>query len=168
VIQPARTVVVLDACVLVPATLRDTLLRAYATDLYVARWTTDILVEVERTLVSHLTTPDRARSLVTRIREAFEDAEIPRARYERLISAMTNHPKDRHVLAAAIVVAANAIVTSNPRDFPPSALSSYNIDAESPDRFLMRRFDLHAHRRQITPCACSSFISASLQPSRPR
>lgn len=141
--EPTRKIAVLDACVLVPAALRDTLLRAYAADLYVARWTTDILIEVERTLASHLTTPDRARSLVMRIREAFEDAEIPRARYEHLVSAMTNHPKDRHVVAAAIIVGADVIVTSNLRDFPPSALSSYNIEAESPDRFLTRLVDLH-------------------------
>jgi hypothetical protein len=43
--------VVLDACVLVAAGLRDTLLRLAETPgLYAPRWSDDIMVEVERTL----------------------------------------------------------------------------------------------------------------------
>lgn len=43
-------VVVLDACVLVPHPLVDTLLRAADAGLDEPRWSADILVEVERTL----------------------------------------------------------------------------------------------------------------------
>jgi hypothetical protein len=35
---------------------------------------------------------------------------------------MTNHPKDRHVVAAAVECGAHVIVTSNLKDFPPAAL----------------------------------------------
>lgn len=46
--------VVVDACVLVPAALCDFLLRAAATGLYRLCWTTDILDEVQRTLINDL------------------------------------------------------------------------------------------------------------------
>jgi hypothetical protein len=39
----SNAIVVLDACVLVPAVLSDLLLRAAAEDLYQVRWTADIL-----------------------------------------------------------------------------------------------------------------------------
>ena len=48
----ARFVVVLDANVLFPFTLRDTLLRAAAAELYQVRWTGRILDEMARNLVA--------------------------------------------------------------------------------------------------------------------
>ena len=57
------------------------------------------------------------------------------------IKGLTNHPKDRHVLAAAIHAGANVIVTSNLRDFPPRALAPYGIQAQSPDDFLCALLD---------------------------
>jgi hypothetical protein len=38
--------------------------------------------------------------------------------YQPLIDQMPNHPKDRHVLAAAIACEADYLVTFNLRDFP--------------------------------------------------
>jgi hypothetical protein len=46
-------------------------------------------------------------------------------RYEDLIPAMTNHPKDRHVLAAAVRAGAKVIVTYNIKDYPRSSLTPY-------------------------------------------
>lgn len=43
--------VVIDACVLVQAPVRDTLLRAAALGLYRPLWSEETLAEVERTLV---------------------------------------------------------------------------------------------------------------------
>jgi hypothetical protein len=51
---------------------------------------------------------------------------------------MTNDPKDRHVLAAAVESGAQTIVTANLRDFPTSALTPHQIEALSPDAFLLR------------------------------
>ena len=56
--------------------------------------------------------------------------------HDRLIASMTNDPRDRHVLAAAVVSHAPVIVTSNLRDFPDTALTPFAIEAQSPDRFL--------------------------------
>jgi hypothetical protein len=49
---------------------------------------------------------------------------------------VANDPKDRHVLAAAIVSHASVIVTSNLRDFSDTALTPFAIEAQSSDQFL--------------------------------
>ncbi|MDM9384166.1 PIN domain-containing protein [Chlorogloeopsis sp. ULAP01] len=58
-----------------------------------------------------------------------------------LEQAMTNHPKDRHVLAAAVVARADIIVTKNLTDFDAQALTPWNIQAQLPDNFLSDLFD---------------------------
>ena len=50
-------------------------------------------------------------------------------------------PADRHVLAAAVGVGAEVIVTRNLRDFPPSVLAPYGVEARAPDRVLCDLFD---------------------------
>lgn len=62
--------------------------------------------------------------------------------YEGLIPAMTNHEKDRHVLAAAVRANAELIVTDNKRDFPPNAVKPYEISVSTPDDFLLDQLDL--------------------------
>jgi hypothetical protein len=66
--------------------------------------------------------------------------------YEPLIDGMTNDPKDRHVVAAAVVAGAQVIVTSNLRDFPQQALERFSIEAQSPDEFLTNLLDLAPER----------------------
>lgn len=63
--------------------------------------------------------------------------------YEALVPAMTNHPKDRHVLAAAVRADAAVIVTANRKDFPAAALDRYDLDAVHPDDFLLDQLDLY-------------------------
>lgn len=75
------------------------------------------------------------------MRDAFPDALV--TDYNALVPAMTNHPKDRHVLAAAVRADAAVIVTANVRDFPPPALQPYDIDAVHPDDFLLDQLDLY-------------------------
>ena len=56
--------VVLDACVLIPATLRDTLLRAVEKGMYRLHWSDEILDEVRRNLVKReMTSPEDAQDL---------------------------------------------------------------------------------------------------------
>jgi len=133
-------VAVLDTCVLFPAALRDTLLRAAEHRLYIGRWSEAILEELVRNLVAHGgVAPARAETLRTTIRGAFPNALV--AGYEHRIPELTNHPGDRHVLAAAVHVGAQVIVTSNLRDFPQRALAPYGIMAQSPDDFLCTLLD---------------------------
>jgi hypothetical protein len=68
--------------------------------------------------------------------------EKPVEGYEDLIPAMTNHEKDRHVLAAAVRSGAETIVTYNLKDFPRSALASYSITAQGPSTFLKNLYEL--------------------------
>jgi hypothetical protein len=60
--------------------------------------------------------------------------------YEVRIAAMTNDAKDRHVLATAVHIRAQIIVTNNIRHFPSAALAPYGIEAQSADTFLNSLF----------------------------
>jgi hypothetical protein len=127
-------VAVLDACVLVPAPLCDLLLRVASAGMYLLRWTDDILEEVRRTLVNDLGRSDeQARKPIAAMRGAFPEALV--TGHNQLILSMTNDPKDRHVLAAAVISHALVIVTNNLRDFPDTALMPFGIEAQSPDQF---------------------------------
>lgn len=101
-----------------------------------------ILDEVTRNLISDYgMEPARAGVLRTVMEEAFPDANVED--WEPLEPAMWNHPKDRHVAAAAAAVGAGIIVTSNIRDFRdlPSG-----IVAMTPDDFLVSLLSKGADR----------------------
>jgi predicted nucleic acid-binding protein len=127
-------VVVLDACVLFPASLRDTLLRAAQADLYRLQLTEEILEEVRRNLVKKTMTEVKAQRLITALRENFNDSLVNQHR--QLIESMPTNEKDRHVLAAAVACRAQVIVTYNLKDFPPDLLAPFEVEAQSPDVFL--------------------------------
>ncbi|TMQ11902.1 MAG: PIN domain-containing protein [Deltaproteobacteria bacterium] len=96
---PAPFIVLLDANVLFPFSLRDTLLRAAAAGFYQVRWSSQILDEMARNLVSTGTMPEeKAQRLRAIMEREFPEAEV--TDYEHLIAAMKNHEKDRHVAAA--------------------------------------------------------------------
>jgi predicted nucleic acid-binding protein len=135
-------IVVLDACVLYPAYLRDTLLSTAEADLYDPRWSDDILAEVERNLVADVLTPEQVRHLIAEMCAAFPDALVHD--YAALVPAMRNHPKDRHVVAAAVRAHAELIVTDNLRDFPADALAPFGVAAQSAAAFLTRLYHINA------------------------
>lgn len=74
------------------------------------------------------------------MRQAFAFAAV--RGYGDLSPVMPNHPKDRHVLAAAVRGSAAVIVTVDLRDPPSTALSRYDIEAVHPDQFLSDQLDL--------------------------
>jgi len=133
---------VLDACVLVGAGLRDTLLRLAETPrLYVPKWSDDIVAEVKRTLEKKLgKSSAQTEHLVTELKKAFPEAWV--SGYKSLEAVLQNDPEDRHVLAAAIRGGAQTIVTFNLKDFPAKALAEYDIEAVHPDEFLVNQFYL--------------------------
>jgi predicted nucleic acid-binding protein len=134
--------VVLDACVLIPMPLADTLLRmAEAPRLYLPRWSDLIMDEVTRNLIAKCGMPmDKARRREDAIRRHFPEAWV--AGFQPLIDAMTNHPGDRHVLAAAVRCHAELIVTYNRRHFPTDAVQPWEIEVQSPSTFLRGLYDL--------------------------
>ncbi len=92
-----RPVALLDACVLVPMPLADTLLRlAEPSAVFEPRWSEDILAEVSRALIRRFAkAPAKARYREAAMRGFFPNAMVEG--YGPLIGQMRNHPKDRHV-----------------------------------------------------------------------
>jgi predicted nucleic acid-binding protein len=131
----------LDACVLYPAYLCDTLLRLAEADVYRPLWSADILTELRRNVIGAGIPVDRVDRRISNMRRHFPDAAV--TGYEHLADGMTNDPKDRHVLAAAVRANAEVIVTFNLRDFPEPALKPYDVTAIHPDDFLLDQLDLH-------------------------
>lgn len=111
---------VLDASVLYPLPLRDTLLRIAETELYDVYWSEHILHEVVRNLIADGRTEEQARRLTDTMTAAFEGAAVPQGAVDRIEPGMTNEPKDRHVLAAAVAAGANAVITLNLKDSQPA------------------------------------------------
>src|SRR5258708_17367228 len=134
--------VVLDACVIVPAALRDTLLRFAEKRLFLPRWSDEIIAETVRTLETKLNkTSEQTTHLVHELRTHFGDAWVEN--YLPIVASCTNHEKDRHVLAAAIRAHAELIVTFNVKHFPAASLSPWAIDVSHPDEFLIDMFYLN-------------------------
>ena len=133
-------VVVLDACVLFPAHLRDTLLRLAEIELFVPVWSAHIVGELERNLIEYRVAPTAVARLTGLMGETFPDASV--IGYEDLIPSMTCHEKDRHVLAAAVRAGASLLVTFNLRDFPAKSTDPYEVDVVAPDDFLLDLLDL--------------------------
>lgn len=131
-----RPVAVLDACVLVPMPLADTLLRlAEPPALYEPRWTDEILAEVTRTLVVHFG-KSRRKALYREkaMRDYFRSALVEG--YEPFIGRMTNDAKDRHVLAAAAACRADYLITYNLRHFPARHSGAHDTIVLGPSAFL--------------------------------
>lgn len=133
----------MDACVLIPASLRDTLLRAAEQGMYRLHWSDLILEEVSRNLVKRgMTSFDDAKDLTNVMRQFFTEAMVQN--FEALVPCMTNDEKDRHVLAVAVMSRSQVIVTSNIKDFPEKALDPFGIEAQTPDEFLTHLFYLNS------------------------
>lgn len=129
-------IAVLDANVLFPMILRDTLLRVAAAGCFRAHWSARILDETTRNLVEdHRMNPVNAERLRKQMATAFPEAMVEN--WEAREGAMTNDPKDRHVAAAAATIGASLIVTANLKDFVPLP---DGLLAIGPDAFLLDRF----------------------------
>jgi predicted nucleic acid-binding protein len=134
--------VVLDACVILPMPLADTLLRMAETPrLYLPKWSDDTLKELTSNLVGKWNkTQEQAARRESNMRLHFPEALV--TDYEDLLPVMKNDKKDRHVLAAAVKSGAKLIVTYNEKHFQPEALESYGIERQGPSTFLIGLYDL--------------------------
>lgn len=139
---------ILDTCVLWPSLQRDFLLSMAVEGLYRPLWSEAILEELHRSEQHKLT--DRG-----------EDPAVALAKTDKLLGNMRTHfddalvvgweplegsyglpdTNDEHVVAAAVVGGAGAIVTENRKDFP-SDLVPQNIQVLDPIEFAVNTADV--------------------------
>ena len=138
----ARYTALLDANTLYPAPLRDLLLSLAIAGLYHARWTHRIHDEWTRSLAQNRPEiADRLPQLVELMNRSVPDSIVEN--YEALAESLVlPDADDRHVLVAAIVGHADAIVTFNLKDFPLSVLARHGIEALHPDDFVLNQLEL--------------------------
>lgn len=130
----------LDTCVLFKPLVCDALLSIAEENAFRPLWSRDILDELRGSLVRAGVVPESVEHRIAQMRTHFPGADVDG--YEDLIRGMTNDPKDRHVLAAAVRGNAEAIVTENVRDFPASAVECYDIAVMDQDEFFLDLYDL--------------------------
>lgn len=132
--------VFLDTCVLLKPYLCDTLLSIAECKIYRPLWSAHVLEELERNLRKRGATAEQVAHRIDQMSRHFPDAGV--TGYEQLIDSMENHPKDRHVLAAAVRGGAEVLVTENLKDFPATALARYDLVAVHQDDFLQDQLEL--------------------------
>jgi hypothetical protein len=148
-----------DANVLYPAELRNFLMHLALMGVFRAKWSAEVHEEWMRNLLKNR--PDLTREKLERTRQLMDKAATDAlvTGYEHLIPGLVLPDEDdRHVLAAAIRCGASLIVTCNLADFPPEALSPFDIEAQHPDEFILHLLDLmpglvieaaHNHRTSL-------------------
>ena len=144
-------IVVYDANVLYPNTLRDLLIRISQAGLVQAKWTNEILDEMLGALTRNR--PDIPSDKLDRLRQLMNGAirDCLVSGYEPLVEGLKlPDPADRHVLAAAIKVGAQVIVTANLRHFPATDLRQWNVEAKSPDDFVLDQVGIDG--RAVAAC----------------
>lgn len=152
----------LDTSVLWPSLQRDFLLSLAVEGMYRPAWSAAILDELEHHEAAKLTTRGedadkaarRANHLVSQMRTAFDDAEVEG--WEGLDGTYgLPDPDDEHVVAAAVVANAGAIVTHNLRDFPDDKLPA-NIRAIAPAEFALDTVSLDPVRSRVAVTAIAA------------
>lgn len=85
--------------------------------------------------------PERVQARFAALDDAFEDACVEG--WGTLEHCVTlPDADDRHVVAAALVGRADAIVTANVGDYPMNVLGPLDIEVIHPDKFLLDQLDL--------------------------
>jgi predicted nucleic acid-binding protein len=103
-------------------------------------WSRHVLDEVKTTLLKFGCTQEQVSRRIKSMEEAFPEAMI--TGYEKLIDAMENDPKDRHILAAAVRAGADCIVSDNVKHFQKEALQPYGLECLSAQDFLLHQYHL--------------------------
>jgi predicted nucleic acid-binding protein len=133
----------LDANALVPVALADTVLRAAEARLFAPMWSSRVFAEAKEAIrrIRPGLAPSRIESRFRAMDLSFPDARV--SCWEPLVEQIDlPDPDDRHVVAAAWLGKADAIVTANIGDFPADALEPCGLHAVHPDDFLLDLFDL--------------------------
>jgi len=141
----SRFIVVIDACVLYSAPIRDILLSFTAERLFKVKWSDKIQEEWLQNLLKNRSDLKEANLLKTikAMNTAFSDANVEN--FEALIPGINIPDKDdRHVVACTVKCKADLIVTHNLKDFPRKELSKYDIEIQEPDKLISNLIDISA------------------------
>ncbi len=93
--------------------------------------------------------PDKLDRLRQLMNGAVRDCLV--SGYEPLIEGLKlPDPAERHVLAAAIMAGAQVIVTSNLKHFPAADLRQWDVEAKSPDDFVLDQVGIDG--RTVAAC----------------
>lgn len=152
-IHSPRFTVVLDACVLYPAPVRDILLSLANEGLFNPKWSDQIQNEWTRNLlVNRKDIQESAlKSTILAMNKAFPDSNVEN--YDNYIPLIQLPDKnDRHVLACAIKCNADVITTFNLKDFPKKEVVKYGIEVQNPDLLISNLIELN---EKIT---CNAFF----------
>ena len=135
----------MDTNILFPLVVRDVLFWFAHYDLYTPKWSKHIFDEWVEVMKRKNVPEEEIEKRIDNANRAFPDAMV--RNYELLIEGL-NLPdeKDRHILAAAIKINANVIVTNNLKDFPSDYLSSFGLVAKSAEDFLTDVIDLNQEK----------------------
>lgn len=150
--------VFLDTCTLFGQVLNDLMLNLAEQGCFTPYWSSEVLDAMERNVVAK----SRAGAdAIHRRRVLMAEALVEG--YGALTATMTNHPGDRHVLAACVVSPAQTLVTFNVKDFPTDSLAPYGVEVVHPDAFLLDQFDLHP---RWSAAAVERMLAANRLPPR--
>lgn len=129
-------VAVVDANVLYSIELTDLFLTLATHRLVRVHWSDTILDEVRRNLALR---PDLSKAAIDyridRMNLALPDA-LQGPPPDELIASMPVNAKDRHVLALAVQVEADCVVTFDLGDFPAALCERYGVEPLHPDELL--------------------------------
>lgn len=151
-IHSTKFTVVLDACVLYPAPVRDLLLSLANEGLFTPKWTKIIQDEWVRNLLIKRKDLNKKQldQTILAMNLAFPDSNVEH--FEELIPGLKLPDQDDlHVLACAIRCNADLITTFNLKDFPDNHLRKYDIEVQSPDELISNLIDLN------NDIACTAF-----------
>ena len=141
-IHSVRFIVVLDTNVIYPIEIRDLLFWFAYYDLFTPKWSKQIFDEWEAVMVRKGLSLEEALKRSHKANLAFPDAYVEN--YENLIPNLNLPDKDDcHVLAAAIKINANVIVTNNIKDFPMEYITQFGISVKNADNFIADIIDLN-------------------------
>lgn len=141
-IHSVRFTCVLDTNVIYPIDIRDLLFWFAHYDLFTPKWSKHIFDEWFNVMLRKGVSQEEANKRIRKANMAFPDALVEN--YESLIDGLElPDPKDCHVLAAAIKINANIIVTNNLKDFPKEYLNNFGLTAKSADDFITDTIDLN-------------------------
>jgi predicted nucleic acid-binding protein len=139
--------VLADANILFSRTLRDYFIYAASEGAVEIHWSQQILDEMSRNLRARLGLPNEVTGRLEQLMNAYIEYALvdvdPGA--SAAVQDVTMDPGDRHVLAAALSIDADVLLTENTRHFPQAWMDAHGIELLAAGELLIRLADEHPH-----------------------